>query len=189
MQVVDTHGIEIVAGWCTRRTHLAKCMGADCLRRRTGTSARQPTTSRMALLLKRTSTKSGSAPHASNGKNKTAVRDRRNGHDWDGNRFLWRSSRQIDYTKGGEGKCLHPPLFFFLEIHMVTPPSDPQLENVREIALMLEEIGGKVEVLAWASPAALAEQFMRLQQCLNTHILVIGVVPLSAVPSAQDDTT
>ena len=67
------------------------------------------------------------------------------------------------------------------------PNHDPQLENVREIALMIEELGGKAEVLAWSSPAALAEQFMVLQQYLTTHILVIGVVPLSAVPPAQDD--
>lgn len=57
------------------------------------------------------------------------------------------------------------------------PDHDPQLENVREIALMIKELGGKAEVLAWASPAALAEQFMVLQQYLATHIIVIGVVP------------
>ena len=71
----------------------------------------------------------------------------------------------------------------------MTTHHNPQLENVREIALIIEELGGKAEVLEWASPAALAEQVRVLQQYLTTHILVIGVVPLSAVPSAQDDTT
>jgi hypothetical protein len=56
----------------------------------------------------------------------------------------------------------------------MTSENDPQLQNTVEIAVMLEALGGTAEVLTWATPAALAEQFMVLQQRLSTHIIVIG---------------
>jgi hypothetical protein len=64
----------------------------------------------------------------------------------------------------------------------MTPNEDPQIENTLEIARMIEEIGGKAVVITWTNAAALAEQFMMLQQRLNTHVIVIGVVPLSDAP-------
>lgn len=64
----------------------------------------------------------------------------------------------------------------------MTPNEDPQIENTLEIAVMIEEIGGKAVVITWTNATALAEQFMMLQQRLNTHIIVIGMVPLSDAP-------
>jgi electron transfer flavoprotein alpha/beta subunit len=62
------------------------------------------------------------------------------------------------------------------------PQNDPQVENAMEVAVMIEEIGGEVAVITWMNPAALAAQVIALQQRLNTHIIIIGVVPRSDAP-------
>ena len=61
----------------------------------------------------------------------------------------------MDYTKGVRASAF-TPLILFLEIPMVTLPSDPQIENTMEIAVMIEARDGKAVVMTWLNPAALA---------------------------------
>jgi hypothetical protein len=61
----------------------------------------------------------------------------------------------------------------------VPTPPDVAEENLRVI-LMLEELGGSTMLLAEPSPEALAEQIAALEPLLSTHVIVIGLVPLSS---------
>lgn len=60
---------------------------------------------------------------------------------------------------------------------MSTPRTDPQQQNIEEILEMIREIGGTAEAHSSLFPAELAFLLRELQAKLDTHTLIIGLVP------------